>query len=113
MTKLLIHTATCKILLLVDLRVGEQWRSYARSWLQRQRWSEGVKGVVGKLFEKYCPDTLDFVERQCKLSVQVYGLQIVASLCNMVSAQILDSSSRPQKQPADDRLAEAKGRVMY
>lgn len=72
--------------LLRPMHAGEQWRSYARSWLQRQCWSEAIKADVGKLFEKYCPSTLEFVERQFKLSVQVYSLQIVAALCNMVSA---------------------------
>ena len=56
-----------------------------QSWLQRQGWSEATKADVAKLVDKYCPATLEFVERQCKLSVQVYSLQIIAALCNMVS----------------------------
>ncbi|KAL8275355.1 hypothetical protein Esti_000677 [Eimeria stiedai] len=75
---------------------GEQWRSYARSWLQRQRWSEPTKALVGKLFEKYCPDTLEYVERQCKLGVQVYGLQIVAALCNMLEGLYPEEPQAPE-----------------
>lgn len=49
---------------------------------------------MGKLFEKYCPATLEFVERQCKLNVQIYGLQIVASLCAMVRGLCFSASNQ-------------------
>ncbi|KAL8453322.1 hypothetical protein Emag_001932 [Eimeria magna] len=83
-------------IIFVSDSTGEQWRSYARSWLQRQRWSEPTKALVGKLFEKYCPETLDFVERQCKLSVQVYGLQIIAALCNMLEGLYSEEPQAPE-----------------
>ncbi|KAL8448487.1 hypothetical protein Emed_003748 [Eimeria media] len=83
-------------IIFVSDSTGEQWRSYARSWLQRQRWSEPTKALVGKLFEKYCPATLEFVERQCKLSVQVYGLQIVAALCNMLEGLYAEEPQAPE-----------------
>ncbi|CDI86634.1 hypothetical protein EPH_0074210 [Eimeria praecox] len=75
---------------------GEQWRSYVQSWLQRQGWSEATKADVAKLFEKYCPATLEFVERQCKLSVQVYSLQIIAALCNMLEGLYPEEPQAPE-----------------
>ncbi|OEH75838.1 hypothetical protein cyc_03719 [Cyclospora cayetanensis] len=83
-------------IIFVSDTAGEQWRSYARSWLQRQSWSDSTKGIIGKLFEKYCPDTLDFIERQCKLSVQVYSLQIVAALCNMLEGLYPEEPQAPE-----------------
>ncbi|CDJ53066.1 hypothetical protein EBH_0006090 [Eimeria brunetti] len=75
---------------------GEQWRSYVQSWLQRQAWSEATKADVAKLFDKYCPATLEFVERQCKLSVQVYSLQIIAALCNMLEGLYPEEPQAPE-----------------
>ncbi|CDI77484.1 hypothetical protein EAH_00000550 [Eimeria acervulina] len=78
------------------LSIREQWRSYVQSWLQRQGWSEATKADVAKLFDKYCPATLEFVERQCKLSVQVYSLQIIAALCNMLEGLYPEEPQAPE-----------------
>ncbi|KFG49291.1 dynein heavy chain family protein, partial [Toxoplasma gondii GAB2-2007-GAL-DOM2] len=77
------------ILFISDI-AGHQWRCYAQSWIQRMRWSDEVKTQLQKLFDKYCPATLAYVDRSCKRSIPVVGVSLVASLCAMLESSLGD-----------------------
>ncbi|PHJ15739.1 dynein heavy chain family protein, partial [Cystoisospora suis] len=70
-------------ILFISDTAGHQWRSYSQSWIRRMQWNEETKAQLSKLFEKYCPPTLAYIQRHCKLSVPIVDISIVASLCYM------------------------------
>ncbi|OXB71015.1 UNVERIFIED_CONTAM: hypothetical protein H355_008666 [Colinus virginianus] len=67
---------------------GHQWRSYAQSWVRSMKWSEDIKGQLLKLFEKYGPATLDYIQRHCKHSVPVVSISFITSFCSMLEGML-------------------------
>ncbi|CBZ52837.1 GA26239, related [Neospora caninum Liverpool] len=77
-------------ILFISDTAGHQWRSYAQSWIKRMRWSDEVKTQLQKLFDKYCPATLAYIQRNCKLSMPIVNISLVASLCAMLESSLGD-----------------------
>lgn len=56
------------VVFMVDY-AGVQWKSYKTSWIKRLEVADSVKEQMEKLFDKYCPDTLMYMLKHCKIQV--------------------------------------------
>ena len=62
---------------------GVQWRSYVASWIKKlDNQYAPIKDTYRKFFDKYIPDTLVFMKKQCKVQVPIpsknfYGISMI------------------------------------
>jgi len=77
------------VVLMVDYH-GVQWRSYKQSWIKKFEVSEMIKDQLTKLFDKYMPDTLMYLKKQCKIQVPMVDISIIQSLCMLLESVITE-----------------------
>ena len=75
---------------------GVQWRSFKTSWILRLSLADSVKDQLTKLFDKFCPDILLYLKKQCKIQVPMVDISIVHSLCSLLEAVLTE---RVEKGP--------------
>ena len=74
---------------------GIQWKCYYQSWIDRQTvLLEETRFSIAKLFEKYLPETLMFVRKQCKVQVPIVDISTVQSLCMLLEGMLNVSMSK-------------------
>lgn len=70
---------------------GVQWRSYVNSWIRNKiasissstsAWEDGLN----KLFDKYCPEVLNWISKNAKIWVPSYDIAFISVLCSLLDA---------------------------
>merc|ERR1719482_35888 len=57
---------------------GVQWRSYMTSWIRKQdQVPQKVKEELDKYFDKYAPDTLMYIKKNCKVQVPMVDIAMI------------------------------------
>ncbi|KAF4753676.1 hypothetical protein FOZ63_015508, partial [Perkinsus olseni] len=87
------------VVFMVDY-AGVQWRSYKSSWIKKLQVADSVKEQMEKLFDKYCPDTLMYMLKHCKIQVPLVDISMIQSLCLLMESLMgggsTDSRDAPQ-----------------
>eukprot|EP00931_Biecheleriopsis_adriatica_P101533 TRINITY_DN7664_c0_g1_i1.p1 TRINITY_DN7664_c0_g1~~TRINITY_DN7664_c0_g1_i1.p1 ORF type:complete len:4295 (+),score=1011.97 TRINITY_DN7664_c0_g1_i1:399-12887(+) len=65
-----------------------QWRSYVASWVKKLTYPDPVKEQVAKLFDKYCPDALNWIKKSAKVQVPLVDIALISSLCSLLDGRL-------------------------
>eukprot|EP00163_Fabomonas_tropica_P016273 TRINITY_DN2925_c0_g1_i1.p1 TRINITY_DN2925_c0_g1~~TRINITY_DN2925_c0_g1_i1.p1 ORF type:complete len:4072 (-),score=1488.94 TRINITY_DN2925_c0_g1_i1:296-12511(-) len=72
---------------------GEQWDSYAQSWINSLDRSDSVKELLREFFARYVPTTLQELRLNYKHSVPMTNFNMVYTICNLMSG-LLDPENK-------------------
>ena len=78
---------------------GVQWRSYQTSWIKKlENANAKQKEELQKYFDKYCPDALLYMKKNCKIQVPMVDIAMVDKICYLLDAFIFNN---PQQHMLD------------
>ena len=78
---------------------GVQWRSFQQSWIKKlENANPKQKEELQKYFDKYCPDALLYMKKNCKIQVPMVDIAMVDKICYLLDAFIFNN---PQQHMLD------------
>eukprot|EP00002_Diphylleia_rotans_P022035 TRINITY_DN430_c0_g2_i1.p1 TRINITY_DN430_c0_g2~~TRINITY_DN430_c0_g2_i1.p1 ORF type:complete len:4080 (+),score=854.57 TRINITY_DN430_c0_g2_i1:199-12438(+) len=66
---------------IIFLSDAHQYEWYFMSWLQLKEISPGQKEIIRKLYHKYVPEILSFIQKNCKQAIDILDFSMVQVLC--------------------------------
>ena len=69
---------------------GVQWRSYVNSWINKldNIFTPPVKDQLKKYFDKYIPDSLLYLKKNCHIQVPIFDLNPVQVVCSLLDSLV-------------------------
>merc|ERR1719326_2832752 len=86
------------VVFMVDYE-GVQWRSFEMSWIKKlENATPKQKEKLQKYFDKYCPDALLYMKKNCKIQVPMVDIAMVDKICYLLDSFIFNN---PQQHMLD------------
>jgi dynein heavy chain len=74
------------ILFISDIS-GYQWKNYYKQWIKSQNFKNNeLTEQLNSLFEKYIPETFDYIKKFMKFIVPVVEISMVVNVCKFVQS---------------------------
>ncbi|MBK8156861.1 MAG: hypothetical protein IPK55_13165 [Streptococcus sp.] len=71
------------ILFISDIS-GYQWKNYYKQWIKSQNFKNNeLTEQLNSLFEKYIPETFDYIKKFMKFIVPVVEISMVVNVCKL------------------------------